>query len=143
MKFLYLFSFTLFLMTSCQAQDQTNSTAMATTGSKIEVLDFHTTHRCKTCMKIEENAKAVLQKDFQEAVEAGKITFQTINIDKKENAKIAEHFQVGGTALFLNVVKEGVETPIDLTDFAFMKAFDEEAFFAELKTKIEEQLNAL
>lgn len=143
MKFWYLFSLALFLMTSCQAQDNAKATTTASNTSKIEVLDFHTTHRCQTCLKIEENARAVLQKDFQKEIEAGKITFQTIDIDDKSNAEIAERFQAGGTSLFLNVIKNGAETHIDLTDFAFMKAFDEPAFYAELKTKIEEQLKVL
>ncbi|MFN3316699.1 MAG: hypothetical protein ACK40K_07790, partial [Raineya sp.] len=30
----------------------------------VEVIDFHSTHRCKTCLAIEKSAKAVLEKEF-------------------------------------------------------------------------------
>jgi hypothetical protein len=72
-----------------------------------------------------------------------KITFQVINIDEKENKKIAEKFEASGTALILNVIKNGKETKIDLTEFAFMEGNDQDAFSTELKAKIDTQLKTL
>ena len=113
------------------------------TGSKIQVIDFYTTHRCKTCLKIENNTKNLLETAFKKEMEAGTLSFQTINIDDEANYAMAERFEAAGTALFINVIKDGKEQHIDLTSFAFMKAFEEEAFSAELKTQIEEQLKLL
>ncbi len=136
-----------FLLTSCNNkgsehnQDHTVSTNKNV--SKIEVLDFHSTHRCMTCNAIEANTKYTLDTYFSEEMENGKIAFQVINVDEKENEKIAEKFEAAGTALFLNVIKDGKETSIDLTEFAFMNGNDKETFSNELKIKLDNALKDL
>ncbi|WP_020569796.1 nitrophenyl compound nitroreductase subunit ArsF family protein [Neolewinella persica] len=142
MKFSYLFVFAFLLFTSCQPQDKDGPIATTETGSKIEIIDFHTTHRCQTCLKIEDSTNKLLQADFKKEMDAGTITFRVVNIDDEANYKMAERFQAAGTALFINVVRNGEEQHIDLTDFAFMKAYDDE-FANELKAKIEAQLKTL
>ena len=57
--------------------------------------------------------------------------------------KIAEKFEASGTALILNVIKNGKEKQIDLTEFAFMEGNDKDAFSKELKTKIDTELKTL
>lgn len=131
------------ILTSCNGQDKKKTTSVDSSISKIEVLDFHATHRCMTCNAIEANTKYTLDTYFSEQLKDEKITFQVINVDKKENEKIAEKFEAAGTALFLNVIKNGKETPIDLTDFAFMNGNDQDAFSKELKAKIDKELKML
>ena len=131
------------ILTSCNGQEKSKTEVSNQTASKIEVLDFHSTHRCMTCNAIEANTKYTLETYFTKEVEQGKITFQAINVDKKENEKIAEKFEAAGTALFLNVIINGKEKQIDLTDFAFMKGNDKEEFSKELKLKIENELQSL
>jgi ABC-type glycerol-3-phosphate transport system substrate-binding protein len=111
--------------------------------TRIEVLDFHSTHRCMTCNAIEENTKYTLETYFAKEMKDNRITFQTINVDDEENLAIAEKFQASGTALILNVINNGKETQLDLTDFAFMQGNDKEVFSTELKAKIEHELKAL
>lgn len=143
MKIFQFFVFTLLFFTSCQEQDKSKTIASTETISKIEIIDFYTTHRCKTCLKIEDNTKKLLQSNFKKEMDSGTMTFQTVNIDEEANYDMAERFEAAGTALFINVIKNGQEQHIDLTDFAFMKAFNEEDFAAELKAKIDEQLKVL
>ena len=111
-----------------------------TLSNKVEVIDFHSTHRCMTCNAIEANTKYTLEKYFSDELKNGKITFQTINIDQKQNYAMAEKFEVAGTSLFLNVIKNGKETQINLTNFAFMKGKDKLTFSKELKSTISKQL---
>lgn len=143
MKFFQFFVLALLIFTSCEIQDKSKTIAATETGSKIEIIDFHTTHRCKTCLKIENNTKELLQSDFKKEMDAGTLSFQIVNIDDEANYDMAERFEAAGTALFINVIKDGKEQHIDLTDFAFMKAFDDDEFAAELKSKIDEQLKTL
>ena len=131
------------ILTSCNGQDKSKTISLDESVSKIEVLDFHTTHRCMTCNAIEANTKYTLETYFSKELEDHKITFQVINIDEAENEKIAEKFEASGTSLFLNVIKDGKETQINLTDFAFLNGNDQEAFSKELKTKIDEELKTL
>ena len=132
-----------FMLTSCYGQDKNKPNSLDKSVSKIEVLDFHSTHRCMTCNAIEANTKYTLETYFAKELKANKITFQVINIDERENEKIAEKFEASGTSLFLNVIKNGKETKVDLTDFAFMNGLDQEAFSKELQAKIKAELKTL
>lgn len=144
MKLLNLFVLTfLIFTTACQGQDNGKTVSTTNTSAKIEVIDFYGTHRCITCEAIEANAKYTVETYFPEAVKRGTLEFKTINVDLDSNYDIAERFEATGTALFINVIKDGKEEHIDLTNFAFAKGRDKEVFSAELKEKIEEQLNTL
>lgn len=131
------------ILTSCNNQEKKQSNAIDQSVSKIEVLDFHSTHRCMTCNAIETNTKYTLETYFTQELKNNTITFQVINVDEKVNEKIAEKFEAAGTSLFLNIIKNGQETKIDLTEFAFMNGNDKEVFSKELKTKIDAELKLL
>jgi hypothetical protein len=134
----------IILLSACNGQPKKdNNASLDASISKIEVLDFHSTHRCMTCNAIEKNTKYTLDTYFSEELKADKITFQVVNVDEKENEKVAEKFEASGTSLILNVIKKGKETQINLTDFAFMNGNDQEVFSKELKDKIDTELKAL
>ena len=141
-KFLTLLAISL-ILTSCNGQDKNKTTSLDKSVSKIEVMDFHSTHRCMTCNAIEANTKYTLETYFTEELKENIITFKVINVDEKENEKIAEKFEASGTALILNVINKGKETQVNLTDFAFIKGNDQEVFSKELKAKIEAELKTL
>ena len=122
---LLVLAFTVILaINKANAQNKNQSAA------NIEVLQFHSEHRCVTCQKIEKLTKATLAKSFPA------IPFKLYNVDDKANAKLTEKFEVTGTALFLNNPKTGKKK--NLTEFAFMKAGNDAAFDTELKKYIEE-----
>ncbi len=129
------------ILTACNLQNKSKDQIIDQSVSKIEVLDFHSTHRCMTCNAIEANTKYTLNTYFAKELKEDKITFQVINVDEKKNEKIAEKFEASGTSLILNVIKNGKETQINLTDFAFMNGNDQETFSKELKAKIDTELN--
>lgn len=143
-KFLTIFTICLFI-TSCKSdgKNKTEEKKIDTSIAKIEVIDFHSTNRCMTCNAIEANTKYTLDTYFSDELKNGKITFKIINVDKAENEKIAENFEATGTSLFLNVIKNGKEKHIDLTNFAFANGRDQDEFSKELKVKINEELKNL
>lgn len=144
MKYLKILSFAfLLIFTACQGQDNSKTITTTDTSTRIEVIDFYGTHRCVTCQAIEANAKYTVDNYFQDAVKEGKLQFKIINVDDEKNYAITERFEAAGTALFINVIKDGQEQHIDLTNFAFSKGRDKEAFSAALKDKINEQLKTL
>ena len=111
--------------------------------NKIEVIDFHSTHRCITCKAIESNTKLVLETNFAKELKDGVISFQIVNVDDENNYKLAEKFQATGTALFLNVISNGEEKQIDLTQFGFMYGKNTAEFTKRLKSRIEKQLSKI
>ena len=102
------------LLTACNGKNKSDTQNLDQSISKIEVLDFHSTHRCMTCNAIETNTKFTLDTYFSDEMKADKITFQVINVDEK-----------------------------DLTEFAFMNGNDQDVFSKELKTKIDTELKTL
>jgi thioredoxin-related protein len=146
MKTLYFIAIAVSVFfTACSNNDKSKTIdAVSNTGiNKVEVIDFYGTHRCVTCEAIEANAKYTVEHFFADEVKSGQVAFKTIFVDDEANYDMAERFEAVGTALFLNVIKDGKETHIDLTDFGFSKGRDKEVFTEELKTKIETELKKL
>lgn len=133
-----------FLLFSCNEKQQTvKKTATSQKTDQVEVLNFYGKHRCTACISIEEKTRLTLETYFVEEMENGLVSFSLINISEKENESITDKFGAYGTSLFLNVIKDGKETPIDLTNFAFKEEQNKEIFMQELKLKIENELNKL
>lgn len=107
------------------ATAQTNAPTIAK--SDVEIIQFHSEHRCVTCLKIEELTKETV-KSFTG------MPFKLVNIDDTKNEKIAEKFEAAGTALFIYNPKTGKKK--DMTDFAFMNSGDKAKFMAGLKKEI-------
>lgn len=118
----------ILIFTASNIKAQTTKQASASSSDiKIEVIQFHSEHRCKTCIKIEELTKETLKA-------YPNIPFSLVNVDDKKNEKKAEQFEATGTALFLYNPKTGKKK--DLTDFAFMNAGNKEKFIEGLKKEI-------
>lgn len=141
-KLVPLFVLFLFLFSNC-GNSQDKSQTESTTSNVIEVYDFHSTHRCKTCNLIETNTKYTLRTYFSDEMKSGKITLSIVNVDSKKNYALAEKFEATGTALFLNVIIDGEEEQIDLTEFAFMKGTNREEFTAKFKSILDQQLEKM
>ncbi len=129
-----------FFLFSCSGKAQNEAVENQVKKNTIEVFDFHTTNRCVTCKAIEANTKFTLETYFAKELKSGKITFKVVNIDLKENEKLAEKFQIYGTSLFLNVIGKKKEKHIDLTNFAFTYGKKKEDFSKKLKVTIEKEL---
>ena len=145
-----LFIFKLFLMPAlmffagCSGNAQSQKTPVAASGpDRIEVLDFHTTHRCKACLTIEQLTKELLTESYSSEMEKGLITFRLINADDESNEAIVNKYLAFGTTLIISTVNDGQETHLDLTSFAFMNVNNEAQFKAGLKEHLEDSLQKI
>lgn len=118
----------MLLIVSNFGNAQVKKTTVVSTKTSIEIIQFHSEHRCMTCNKIEELTRETL-KSYPA------IPFSLVNVDDKKNEKIATQFEATGTALFLYNPK--TKKKQDLTDMAFMNASDKDKFIKELKKKID------
>lgn len=126
--FLSFATLIMLVFTACNSGAQnTKQTSNTTSDAKIEVIQFHSEHRCVTCIEIESLTKETLKA-------YPNIPFSLVNVDDKKNEKKAEQFEAAGTALFLYNPKTGEKK--DLTDFAFMNAGNQEKFIEGLKEEI-------
>jgi len=96
----------------------------------IQLIQFHTEHRCVTCNNIEKFSKETIKKN-----EA--ITFVLYNVDDEKNVKVAEQFEAAGTSLYLYNSK--TKATKDLTEMAFMYAKNEGDKF---KTELQKEISA-
>lgn len=127
--FLSFATLLMLLFTACNSKTQnTQQTSSSNTDAKIELIQFHSEHRCMTCQKIEQLTRETL-KSYKG------IPFTLVNVDEKKNEKKAEQFEASGTALFLYNPQTGAKK--DLTDFAFMNAGNKEKFIEGLKKEID------
>lgn len=143
MRILKIVALSLLVLTACKQSDKSKTVDSEIHGSKVELIDFYGTHRCKTCQAIEANSKYTVNNYFKDAVKQGKLEFKTVNVDEEANYDMAEKFEATGTALFINVIKNGKEEHIDLTAFAFEKGTDRDEFSKELKEKLIAQLDGI
>jgi hypothetical protein len=145
---LFLPALLLLFVSACSSNPPSSSEATATAQAvaqtssevKLEILDFHTEHRCRSCLAIEKLTRETLDTYFAEEQKEGTIVFRLINADLEKNAALAERFGAFGTTLVLNLEAGSRSQSQDITDFAFKRAWDREQFHAELKAMIEEML---
>ena len=101
-----------------------------TVQTDIQLVQFHTEHRCITCNAIEKLSKETIKGNQV-------ITFVLYNVDDEKNAKVAEQFEATGTSLYLYNSK--TKATKDLTEMAFMYAKNEgDKFKTELQKEISE-----
>lgn len=97
----------------------------------VEVYYFHATHRCETCMAVEEVTKEALKQYFGDQV-----VFKSINSEKDKNNPLIKKYKVSGQTL---LVSKGDKSE-DLTNFAFMNARTRPD---NLKVKIKETIDKM
>ncbi len=99
----------------------------------VEIIYFHGKQRCKTCIAIEKETKALVEGELAELVKKGKVKFRIVDFSTDEGKKIASKYKVTFSSLFV-VTPKGAE---DLTRFAFATArSNAEGFRKELKDKV-------
>jgi hypothetical protein len=108
--------------------------------TKLLVYYFHVTNRCNTCLGIEAAVKKTLEQNYKAELDQDVIVFRTFNVELPENKAISEKYDAYGATLALTRLSEGREKIVDMTDFAFEKIHNEDAFIKGLGDKIKELL---
>lgn len=100
------------------------------TGDKVEVLYFHFSRRCVTCLAVENKTQEAISALYPEEYNKGLITFASVNLEDEKSKPLAERAKVTGQAL---VIMSG-EVRKDLTAEGFMYAnTNYEKFKSEIK----------
>ena len=77
--------------------------------SKIIVYYFLTNFRCASCHKIEKYTKEAVAQNFTDELATGKLVFQPINIDEKENQHFIKDYGLYSKAVVLSMRTAGKE----------------------------------
>jgi len=82
-----------------------SQTAMV--ADKIEVVHFHATQQCGSCIAVGELALKTIKERFPDEFKNGKILFKEINTESPENREIVMKYKARGSSLFINGIKDG------------------------------------
>jgi len=133
------------LFDSMLANHQSNSDAASNNSSgpadRVEVVYFHRTQRCPTCIYAEEGTLYTLETYFADELDSGRVTFQSINVQDEANADIVEKYNNASyLTLCINTVRDGtdhIEVVIDI----WLVIGDDEAFVEIVKSEVEKSLS--
>ncbi|MBU0546715.1 MAG: nitrophenyl compound nitroreductase subunit ArsF family protein [Patescibacteria group bacterium] len=76
---------------------------------KIEVVHFHGTHQCWSCITVGEYALKTIKEKFPEEYKDGTVVYKDINVELPENRDIVMKYRAGGSSLFINAIKNGTD----------------------------------
>ena len=76
---------------------------------KIEVVHFHSTQQCWSCITVGEYALKTIKEKFPEEYKNGAIVFRDINGELPENKDMVMKYQARGSSLFVNAITAGKE----------------------------------
>ena len=74
---------------------------------KIEVVHFHATQQCWSCITVGGYALKTIKERFTEEYKNGTIVFKDINGELPENRDIVIKYQARGSSLFVNAITNG------------------------------------
>jgi hypothetical protein len=77
--------------------------------SHVEVVYFHRTVRCETCLNAENYTRETLTKYFADQMQSGLIELRLLDMEQPENAALVKKFDVAGSSLYLSILIEGTE----------------------------------
>ena len=124
-----------------QIKDSITTDKNANDTLKLQVLYFHITNRCHTCISIESEIRKTLLENYKGKIDNGMIRFASINVEDSAYLWLANKYETGGASLFLTKYTKGKEgQKEDMTSWAFQKIHSTEDFDKELEEKINEFL---
>jgi len=106
---------------------------------KVEVVYFHRTQRCYSCVYAETGIRYTVETYFEDELASGKLVLKAVDVEDKENAAIVKKYGAYTSSLFINTVRSGTDHIEEVTDIWFVLGNDE-AFAEVVKSKIEESL---
>jgi len=150
-----VFLITAFVVTGCNGQGRENAnTAPQPTPSanaenlmskavqkadRIEVVHFHGTNQCFSCITVGKFALKTIQERFPKEYKNGTIVFYDINAELPENRDTVIKYQARGSSLFVNAIANG-QDQIEEDVRVWRLVTDEQAFMNYFEGKLKELL---
>jgi hypothetical protein len=105
----------------------------------VEVVYFHRTNRCSSCLRAEEITRYTIDTYFQNELASGELVFRVLDVQAKANGDVVDRYEAYGSCLFVNDVEDGTDHIVEVTDIWFLLG-DEEEFVSLVKGEIEKRL---
>jgi len=131
----------LSLMLGCTASSTAPPTSdtPSVLADRVEVVYFHRTQRCGGCIYAEDGIRYTVETYFKDELARGKVTFEVLNVEDKENATIVKKYGAFTSSLFINTIKDGTDHIEEVKEIWFLLGNDE-AFVKAVRSEIEKSL---
>jgi hypothetical protein len=109
---------------------------------RVDVVYFHRTNRCRSCLYAEEQTRYTLETYFKEELSSGKLMFASINLQDASNAAIVKKYGAYTSQLFINAVTgdtERIEHVIEI----WQLIGNDDAFCQVVKNKVAKALEGI
>ena len=90
-----------------KSQEELPMSTTKISAEKIEVVHFHATQQCWSCITVGQYALKTIKEKFPEEYKNGIIVFKDINGELPENKDLVMKYQAGGSSLFVNAITAG------------------------------------
>lgn len=111
--------------------------------SRVVVYYFHTTSRCGPCAIIEKNTASALKSVFEEELMSGRLLYQPVNIDGRENRHFVEDYRLFTKSVVLSLVKDGKEVRFKNLDKIWLNLRNRQKFDTYIQEEAAIFLNEL
>jgi hypothetical protein len=119
-----------------------SSTNEASKADRVDVVYFHRTERCQSCLWTGEAISWTMKTYFAAELASGKVTYQEFDVQKPENSELAGKFRATGSSLFLNFVKSGQDNIVQASD-TYPYIGNSQRFSERLRSRIATGLGVL
>jgi hypothetical protein len=131
---------TIGLVSACKVPEPDNSSGLRpSVDNGVEVVYFHNTIRCSSCIWKEDGIIWTIDTYFADEVANGKLVFMSIDWQDSNNSAIVNKYGAFGPQLFMNKVVNGEEQIEEITE-AYFYVGNDQAFADAVKAAIEERL---
>jgi len=87
----------------------TPETVPAEPADKIEVVHFHATQQCVSCIAVGKLALQTITEKFPDEYKSGKIVFKEVNAEEPENQAIVSKYGATGSSLYVNAIRNDID----------------------------------
>ena len=119
----------------------TNATTINAPSQQVIAYYFHGTVRCETCLKIEQQAKGVIESQFKPELDSQRLVFIPLNYDLPENAHFLLDYKLPCPSLVLVRQKEGKAEQRTLLGDTWHLVDDPMKFNGYIETEVNKFLN--
>ena len=102
---------------------------------RVDVVYFHRTNRCHSCIYAEEQTLYTLETYFNEELNSGKLTFTSVDVQDESNIAVIEKYGAYTSQLFINTVMGDTEH-IEHVAEIWQLIGNDDAFTLLIKNKI-------
>jgi hypothetical protein len=114
----------------------TNGTTTNAPSQQVIAYYFHGTVRCETCLKIEQQAREMIERQFKPELDAQRLVFKPLNYEQPENAHFLQDYKLPCPSLVLVRQKDGKDEKRTLLGDTWQLVEDPVKFKNHIETEV-------